>query len=145
MTVITTFAEKQRKKRWLFERKVLRELSLKEISEGVKEHFKYLFPTQYLRHPFLEDPCIDIAIDAYLLGAEFSRFGYYGETMNQVRKRCFPDIHELISSLFELLQGWTYQADFVADSLFVAVETYVYHWWEKGFSEGEKRYRLRLH
>ncbi|UTW70800.1 DUF2521 family protein [Anaerobacillus sp. HL2] len=47
-----------------------------------------MFADQKAGINFAEDACVDFAIDAYLLGAEFSRFGYYGENELSVRRRC---------------------------------------------------------
>ncbi|WP_096202078.1 DUF2521 family protein [Bacillus sp. FJAT-45350] len=145
MAVITTFSEKQREKRWSFERKVLREISLTEVRKNVQEHFETLFPFQFLTHPFLIDPCIDMAIDAYLVGAEYSRHGYFGETKEMVRERCDEEVREIRLQLFDLLNGWMSPNELSMDSLYIAVDMFVEEWWDKGFYKGKERYRLRLH
>ncbi len=145
MTVITTFSEKQREKKWKFERKVLRELSLTQLRNHVKAHFDGLFPFDFLSHPFLMDPCIDMAIDAYLLGAEYSRLGYYGEQIETVRSKCAEDIQEMNLELLDILDTWVGPTRYDQRSLFKRIETFVEYWWNKGFIEGKKRYQLRLH
>lgn len=145
MTVVTTLADRRREKQWKFERNVLRKLSLNELKADVKEQFKPIVPYHFLSHPFLLDPCMDMAIDAYLLGAEYSRFGYIGESEKEVKRRCDDELTDITHSIFNLLQGWLLNSDFLLDSLKVATESFVDHWWSKGFREGEKRYRLRLH
>lgn len=145
MTVITTFFEKQRKKQWMFERKVLRKLSLVEIRSNARNHFEGLFSPQLVNHPFIEDFCIDLAIDAYLVGAEYSRFGYYGETIVQVRNRCSKKIKEITDKLMEFLQLYSEGNDLLMQSMYISSQIFIDHWWEQGFKEGEKRYRLRLH
>lgn len=145
MTVVTTLADRRREKQWKFERSVLRKLSLKELKADVEEQFKPVVPFYFLSHPFLLDPCMDMAIDAYLLGAEYGRFGYMGESEKEVRRRCEEELTDISYSIFNLLQGWLLESDFLLDSLKVATETFVDCWWTKGFREGEKRYRLRLH
>ncbi|WP_017729553.1 YbaK family protein [Halalkalibacterium ligniniphilum] len=145
MTVISTFSQKKREKQWKFERKVLRELKLVHVKKDIQEQFQSIVPFHFLTHPFLMDPCTDMAIDAYLLGAEYSRFGYFGETIEQVKKRCHDEVTELSHYVFDLLHGWYSESDFILDSLKIASEVFVDRWWERGFHEGEKRYRLRLH
>lgn len=145
MTVVTTFIEKQREKRWKFERHLLGELSIKKLKEDVKRHFGPLFPLQYSQSPFLIDPCIDTAIDAYLLGAQYSRFGYFGETSEQVKIRSEREIKEIFYQLFDLLEPWFPYHGATHESLDIAVEYFVERWWEIGFMEGQKRYKLRLH
>ncbi|UOE94289.1 DUF2521 family protein [Alkalihalobacillus sp. LMS39] len=145
MTVITTFSEKQREKRWKFERKVLRQLSLTELRENVKQQFQPLFPLEFMNHPYLLDPCIDTAIDAYLLGAEYSRFGYHGEDVTEVKARCKEELDEVQIQIFELLESWFLYDGIRMESLAICVDVFIQTWWERGFFEGQKRYRLRLH
>ncbi len=145
MTVVTTLADRRREKQWKFERKILQKLSLKELKADVEEQFKSVVPFNFLSHPFLLDPCMDMAIDAYLLGAEYGRFGYIGETEQEVKRRCDEEMTNITHSIFYLLQGWLLDSDFLLDSLKVATESFVDHWWAKGFKEAEKRYRMRLH
>lgn len=145
MTVVTTFLEKQREKRWKFERNVLGELSMMKLKEDAVAHFEPLFPKRFSQCPFLFEPCIDTALDAYLLGAEFSRFGYYGETSKETKKRCEHELNEIYYQLFDILEPWFRFREPSLDSLAMTVEYFIEKWWEKGFIEGEKRYKLRLH
>ncbi|WP_332696696.1 YbaK family protein [Halalkalibacter lacteus] len=142
---VTVLSEKRREKQWKFERSVLRNLSLKKLQANVEEYFKPVVPFHFLSHPFLLDPCMDMAIDAFLLGAEYGKFGYLGETTKDVKHRCDDELTEISHCIFNLLQGWLLDSDYLLDSLKVAVEAFVEHWWIQGFNEGEKRYRLRLH
>ncbi|MGO4890153.1 DUF2521 family protein [Anaerobacillus sp. MEB173] len=145
MTVITTFFDKQRKKQWMFERKVLRKLSLVAIRNKTREHFESLFSPQLTNHPFIEDFCIDLAIDAYLVGAEYSRFGYYGEAIGKVKRRSSQKIKDITDKLTEFLSLYCDENDLIMESISSACETFIIHWWEQGFKEGEMRYRMRLH
>ncbi|WNF36987.1 DUF2521 family protein [Bacillaceae bacterium IKA-2] len=144
MNVITTFEERRRKKQWNFERKVLRKLSLSTIRDNVHSHFPSVFEHQKNGESFIEDICVDFAIDAYLLGAEFSRFGYYGESELLVRRRCKDMYGNHVSHLYRQLSGWLYTND-EDEFLLKLCESFILYWWEKGFQEGEKRYRLKLH
>ncbi|GAE32900.1 YbaK family protein [Halalkalibacter hemicellulosilyticus] len=144
-TVVTTLADKRREKQWKFERSVLKSLSLKELKKDVQWHFESVFPAYMLSHPFLVDPCMDMAIDAYLLGADYAKFGYYGESEMDVKKRCDEELTEITHMVFYMMQGWLTDTEYVLDSLKVATDAFVHNWWIKGFREGEKRYRMRLH
>ncbi|OIJ21654.1 hypothetical protein BKP45_02710 [Anaerobacillus alkalidiazotrophicus] len=144
MNVITTFEDRRRKKQWNFERQVLRKLSLSKIRGYIHMHFPSVFEKhQKLGSSFAEDACIDFAIDAYLLGAEFSRFGYYGETEVLVRRRCQEEYNEQINHLYDQLSGWLFKYE-QDDHFFALCESFILFWWEKGFQEGEKRYRMKL-
>ncbi|WP_152966821.1 DUF2521 family protein, partial [Sporosarcina globispora] len=89
MTVITTFNEKKREKQIKYEKSVLREISIKALKEKVQQFFgSSRFVSGLLMNTGIEEACYDVAIEAYLLGANYSRFGHFGESMDQIRKRC---------------------------------------------------------
>lgn len=143
MNIITTLEDRRRKKQWNFERKVLRKLSLSTIRDNVHMHFPSVFEHQKIGGSFVEDACVDFAIDAYLLGAEFSRFGFYGESEVSVRRRCKEVYENHVDHLHRQLSGWLYTNE--EDELFIKMcEGFILHWWETGFREGEKRYRMKL-
>ncbi len=144
MNVITTFEDRRRKKQWNFERQVLRKLSLSTIRGYIHNHFPSYFEQQQMGGGFIEDICVDFAIDAYLLGAEYSRFGYFGESESLVRNRCQEEHNELVHHLFNQFSVWLSEAE-QDESFSQSCEQFVIYWWEKGFHEGEKRYRMKLH
>lgn len=147
MQVITTLEEKREAKQISFERKVLRELSVKLLKEKVNLFFSPFFRSHSIFSTAIEDGCIDIALEAYVLGAKLSRFGYYGETEERVRMRCIKEEKYLIDQLYDYLIYWGAAAgnDLIHESLYLASEQFVSHWWNEGFRKGEMRHRLRLH
>lgn len=144
-TIVTTLSDRRRVKRWKLERKVLRKLSLEQLKKDVEETYRSIIPFYFLSYPFLIDPCMNMAIDAYLVGAEYGRFGYLGESEQEAYARCEEEVAEITFSMFNLLQGWLMEEDYLLDSLYKATEDFVEYWWQKGFKEGEKQYRMRLH
>ncbi|MCA1032799.1 YbaK family protein [Bacillus timonensis] len=147
MNVITTFKEKRKEKQVKYERKMLRELSLEILKKKANECFGQFFQTGTMFAASLEDGCVDVAIESYLLGAKYSKFGYYGETYESVKDRCYMEEKHLVDILYDFLLYWGNIGDnnFVNESLYYACEQYVAYWWKEGFTKGEKRYRLRLH
>lgn len=143
-TIVTTLSERRRMKRWEFERGVLQSITLEELKHCAEAIFHNIVPFYFKTHPFLLDPCLDMGIDAYLIGAEYSRFGYLGESEERVYRRCEDELTELTYSLYTLLQGWIEEDTFVVESLHVASITFINTWWRKGFNEGKRRHRLKL-
>lgn len=141
MNVIVNLQERQRAKQIKYERNMLRELSL----EKMKIRFHTFFGKDYI--DVVEEGCIDVAIEAYLLGANYSKFGYYGESEDSVRSRCFSEEKHLIDTLFNFILYWgDYGAsDSYQEGLYYSCEGYVGVWWREGFTAGEKRYKMRLH
>ncbi|KYD27761.1 YbaK family protein [Geobacillus stearothermophilus] len=146
MTVITSFAEKRQEKQLRYERKMLRELSLEKLRAKVLEHFAPFYQMYRIFPSNVEEGCIDLAIEAYLLGAHYSRFGYYGESVDSVRRRCAQEEKYLIDTLFDFLCFWgNIDDDLLGQSLYYACEQYIVDWWTEGFERGKKRRRLKLH
>lgn len=146
MAVITSLTEKRQEKQLRYERKMLRELSLEKLRAKVLEHFVPFYQTYRIFPSVVEEGCIDLAIEAYLLGAHYSRFGYYGEPTDSVRQRCVREEKYLVDTLFDFLCFWgNVEDDILGESLYYACEQYISNWWTEGFERGKKRYRLKLH
>ncbi|HHY74346.1 MAG TPA: DUF2521 family protein [Bacillus bacterium] len=147
MNVITTLEDKREAKRIAFERKVLRELSIKQLKEKVTIYFSPFFRSQSIFSTAIEDGSIDIAIELFVLGANMSKFGYFGETEEMVRARCSDEIKYYTDSLYEYLQYWGAAAgnDLVSESIYISAEQFASFWWKEGFQKGERRRKMRLH
>lgn len=147
MNVVTTFFEKKREKQIKYEKSVLREISLKTLQERVRQFFgNSSLTSNMVLQAGIEEACYDLAIEAYLLGAHFSRFGYYGEPVENVRQRCVQEEKHLVDTLYNFLLYWGKGFENVySESLYYLCEQYVESWWTEGFRKGERRHKLRLH
>jgi len=147
VTVITTFREKRREKQIKYERSVLRDLSLNRLKERVQHYFGSTRLAQsVMMNAGVEEACYDVALESYLLGAKFSKFGYHGEEMEKVRMRCDKEEKHLTDTLFNFLLFWgNGEEGAMSESLYYLCEQYVYDWWREGFEKGRRRHKLRLH
>lgn len=145
--MITTFVEKKQEKRIKYEKSVLREISLKSLKEKVQNYFgSSRLTSQLILERGIQEALYDVAIEAYLLGAHFSRFGYYGESAESVKNRCLYEEKHLVDTLYNFLLFWGKGAEGVySESLFYICEQYIDSWWKDGFRKGERRHKLRLH
>ncbi|WP_096186309.1 DUF2521 family protein [Evansella halocellulosilytica] len=145
MNVITSLGEKRRKKQWKFERSILRSLSIQTMKTDVFETF---FSHQFgesVGKMYLTDFCLDIGIDAYLLGSEFSRFGYYGDPPEKVKLRCQDELRAYSEQCASQFMAWFTLDDKETAIIREKSTAFLDRWWIQGFKEGEKRHRLRLH
>ena len=55
----------------------------------------------------LYDGCIDFAIEAYLLGAEYGKFGYHGEPVHRAMIRSEKEEKQLLHELYEYAVSWS--------------------------------------
>lgn len=147
MNIVTTFIEKKREKQIKHERSMLRELSLNILQARVKQYFSSSVLTSNLvMNSGIEEACYDVAIEAYLLGAKFGRFGYYGESIESVRLRCENEERHLIDTLYNFFLFWGKGEEGTeSESLYYLCEQYVESWWREGFMKAEKKFKMRLH
>ncbi|KKI90699.1 hypothetical protein WQ54_19010 [Bacillus sp. SA1-12] len=145
MNDIISLKQKRHQKELKYEKKMLRELSLSEIKSGIEACFGSF--AGKVKRSIIEDGCIDFAIEAFLLGAKYSRFGYYGESMQSANRRCQSEERQLIDDLFDYFTNWgkMNEKDISFDEIYFACEYFIQSWWKQGFIKGEKRYKLRLH
>ncbi|MEH7352532.1 YbaK family protein [Neobacillus drentensis] len=147
MTVITTFKERRREKQIKYERSVLKELSINTLKERVRQYFgSTRIASSFVMNTGIEEACYDVALEAFLLGAKFSKFGYYGEDMEAVRLRCFKEEKHLIDTLYNFLLYWGSEEEgTMSESLYYLCEQYIHVWWREGYEKGQRRLKLRLH
>ncbi|MEH7300752.1 YbaK family protein [Neobacillus drentensis] len=147
MTVITTFKEKRREKQIKYERSVLRDLSINTLKERVKQYFgSTKIASSFVMNTGIEEACYDVALEAFLLGSKFSKFGYYGEDLEAVRLRCYKEEKHLIDTLYNFLLYWgNGEEGTMSESLSYLCEQYIHVWWREGFEKGQRRHKLRLH
>jgi hypothetical protein len=147
VNVITTFKEKHREKQVKYERSVLRDLSIKVLKERVQQYFgSTRIASIFIMNTGIEEACYDVALEAYLLGARFSKFGYHGENLEDVRMRCFKEEKHLTDTLYNFLLYWgNGDEGTMSESLYYLCEQYVNVWWREGFEKGQMRHKLRLH
>lgn len=145
MTEIISLKQKRHQKELKYERKMLKELNLTEIKAKIDHCFRSF--EEKFKKTIIEDGCIDFAIEAFLLGAKYSRFGYYGESMQSANKRCQFEEKRLIDDFFDYLMNWgkIKEGELSIEELFIVCEYFIHSWWEQGYTKGEKRYKLRLH
>lgn len=147
MKVITSFKEKKREKQIKYERSVLKDLSTNLLKERVQHYFgSNRIASSFIMNSGIEEACYDVALEAYLLGAKLSKFGYYGENMDEVKKRCFHEEKHLIDTLYNFFLYWGGEEEgTLSESLYYMCEQYVSVWWREGYEKGERRHKLRLH
>lgn len=147
MNVITTLREKQKTKQVKYDRKILRELSIETLKARVQEFLATDRVAGAHFNDVLEEACYDVAIEAFLLGANYSKFSSYGESRETVRYRCRNEEKHITDTLFNFILYWgkVGDNDIYNESLYYRCEGYVGAWWKEGFEKGEKRRKMRLH
>ncbi|MFY4777197.1 DUF2521 family protein [Metabacillus sp. RGM 3146] len=146
MDPILSFRDKSREKQLNYERTMLKEISLKEIRKSIIASYGHHFRFGILNRTSIEEGCADFAVEAFLLGAAYSRFGSLGETVEAVNKRCSKEMRALLDEMYEYLQDWGQSGEYslANESIYMASDHFLHSWWTEGFVRGEKRRKLRL-
>lgn len=147
MNVIMGLQERQREKQLNYERRLLRDLSIEKLKVRILDFFNHDYSLGLYLTDVLEEGCFDVAIEAFLLGGNYGKFGYYGESMEDSRLRCKQEEKYLVDTLFNYILYWgkAGKMDIYSESLFYHCSAYVETWWLQGFQAGAKYYKLRLH
>ncbi len=143
VNVITSFFERREQKQILFERNALLDLTLHEIANDVRKRFMSFYDESLFIQQELEETCIDLAIEAYLVGASYSKFSFHGESEEQVLSRASSELKQFTDTLFDFWLFWSESEAY--EKLYVTCELFLKCWWQVGFKKGERRYRMRLH
>ncbi|ALC83378.1 MULTISPECIES: DUF2521 family protein [Bacillus] len=145
MEGVLSFADKKRKKDRQYEQSMLRELSLEKIISSVDLCFRSIFHLVE-DSTYIKDGCVDFAIEAFLLGASFGKFGYYGESAQMAVVRSEKEERELQHDFYEYIYHWSdaFRVYLNEESLYIECEQFIRSWWIEGFSAGKKRLKLRL-
>ncbi|MGI8352760.1 DUF2521 family protein [Niallia circulans] len=146
MAVITSFDIRKREKQIKYERAVLREISLKELKEKVAHYFgSSNLTSSILMNNGIEEACYDVAIETFLLGANYSKFSEYGEEVQAIKNRCKEEDVHLKETLYHFLLYWGSEESNKNESLYYLCEQFVDEWWLEGYTKANKRRKLRLH
>lgn len=133
MGMLTSFTAKKLEKQLTYERNVLRDLCYRELCRRVHTYWQRYMIISHV----IENICIDAAVEAYLLGAHYSRFAYYGEKIETVKSRCIDEYEQLIHELHGYMKQWR-------DGIYDVCARYIDVWWEEGMEKGLRRQKLRL-
>ncbi|CEG25289.1 DUF2521 family protein [Bacillus sp. B-jedd] len=147
MNVITTFTEKRRAKQIKYERSVLKDISITELKKKVQEYFGSVrLASGLFQNSGIQEACYDVALEAFLLGANFSKFSFAGEKLEMILSRCEAEETHLIDTLYNFLLYWGAGDEGIySESLYLSCEQYVRAWWMDGYEKARRRQKLRLH
>ncbi|PFH85269.1 DUF2521 family protein [Bacillus sp. AFS088145] len=141
MNLITNFREKRRAKQIKFEKSLLKELKIMQLKAQLKDSFSYCIDADINQRKAREDYCFELAVETYLLGARYSRFGYYGEPIENVIRRSAKESEWLAYLFYSSVFG---RKDDIQTEPFDRCKSFLNNWWLDGYVKGERRHRLRL-
>ncbi|MGE6632442.1 DUF2521 family protein [Bacillus sp. NPDC077027] len=147
MAEVLSFYQLKTKRDVMLEKKLLRTLSLQKVTLSSEKLSKMVFPFADDPAGIISDGCIDFAIEAYLAGGRYGESSKNGESFEDIKRRANKEAEELIIELADCLIAWAgmFQIQAKESFLFQYARSFLDTWWQEGFSESEKRHKLRLH
>ena len=142
MIVYKNLKEKRWGKQRKYEHTVLRDIHLKDIRKSARNiliHPNIFFHTEF---ELLERIVLDHAIEAYLYGASFGKWGYLGEDFLTIQKRMNGKDKFFVQTCFSDLSDRQVNLD--SKKLYACVEDFILKWIRLGFQNGTRKYKLRL-
>jgi len=143
----TSFLARRRERQIKFERSVLQELSLAILKKSVHNYFAGLLTNSgFLFDQVIEEGCYDVALEVYLLGSSYSRLGYYGKPIEEVKISSLEERRNFSKALQDFIAYWGAKLDEQnAARLKHQCEAFVDYWFKEGFTKGKMKYKMRLH
>ncbi|PGS52772.1 DUF2521 family protein [Bacillus sp. AFS041924] len=141
MNLITNFREKRREKQIKFEKSLLKELKIMQLKAQLKDSFSYFIDADSHQRKAREDYCLELVVETYLLGARYSRFGFFGEPIENVKRRSAKESEWLAYLFYSSVFG---RKDDIQTEPFDRCKSFLNNWWLDGYVKGERRHRLRL-
>jgi len=139
--VIFTFRQKQAERKVQYEKTVLKWLSLKEVEQEIEQMFYPFFIEKSTKWPIVTELCFELALESYLLGASFSRLGYYGMPFIEVKERSIYKEALLMEDLYDYLMFLQPSAN---AALYENCREFISDYFEKGYRNGKKKYKLKI-
>ncbi|WP_240377753.1 DUF2521 family protein [Bacillus piscicola] len=144
MGVVVALEPHRIKREWEEEKKLLGEISVNDIQLTAKEIFTPVFTTFHFSYSFLEEACMDLALEAFLSGGKFSKFVENNSLPFRYKLRAVVIIGGIASELYTFISGWVEGPQAGDEEIKGAVEEYITFWWKKGLEAGYRRKRLGL-
>ncbi|RSL28937.1 DUF2521 family protein [Salibacterium salarium] len=146
MGIVISLEPHRIKKEWLEEKKLLQNVQVKEIQATAEKVFVPVFKYFNFPYSFLEEACMDLALEAFLSGGKFSRYVENGALVFKFQVQAALEIGRISKELHEFMKSWV-DDDPACESPEVkeAVESYIAFWWKRGLEAGTKRQLLRYH
>ncbi|QDI91472.1 DUF2521 family protein [Salicibibacter halophilus] len=143
MGSVVSFQEHKRLKDWEVEKKLLHTLSMEDMVYASEKHLIPACGDFQFRHSFLEEICMDVAIETFIFSAK--RGMSMARTGKQPDKAADEEqMKQRASELKTFMIDWIQDEHMNRGQIANGAEAYVQHWWQVGFKTGENRGQLRL-
>ncbi|MFB5664129.1 DUF2521 family protein [Alteribacillus sp. HJP-4] len=144
MGIVISMEPRRLKKEWEQEKKLLQNLKVSEMQQSAQKSFSHLFQRFHFPNSFLEEACLDMALDAFLDGGKHHRYMENGVLPFRFKLQAAFKIGNLAKELTSFMFDWVEDSSPQRKLIQEAAEGFITDWWKKGLETGFKRQRLRL-
>ncbi|MBB6451496.1 hypothetical protein HNR44_003507 [Geomicrobium halophilum] len=138
MGSVVSFQEHKRLKDWEVEKKLLHTLSMEDMVYASEKYLVPVCDSFQFRHSFLEEICMDVAIETFLTAAKKGMSSAEPSSMDE------DHLKQRTNELEIFINDWIQEENLDRNKIASGAEAYVQHWWQTGFKTGKNRARLRL-
>ncbi|MFZ4454432.1 DUF2521 family protein [Salibacterium aidingense] len=146
MGVVISLEPHRIKREWEQEKKLLQDIQVQEVQATAKKVFIPVFEYFQFPYSFLEEACMDLALEAFLSGGKFSRYVEDRALPFKFQVQAAATIGLIAKELHEFIKSWV-DEDPACDraEMKEAVESFITYWWKRGLEAGTRRQLLRFH
>ncbi|MGY4691785.1 DUF2521 family protein [Salibacterium sp. K-3] len=146
MGVVISLEPHRIKKEWREEKRLLQDLQVQEIKETAEKVFIPVFDHFQFSYSFLEEACMDLALEAFLSGGKYSRYVEDRALPFKFQVQAAAAIGLIASELYEFMVCWVEEdPDDEQPVMKEAVESFITYWWKRGLEAGVRRKLLHFH
>ncbi|MFD2707261.1 DUF2521 family protein [Salibacterium lacus] len=140
MGIVISLEPHRIQKEWKEEKRLLQDLDAQEVKATAEKVFTPVFHRFEFSYSFLEEACMDLALEAFLSGGKFSRY---------VENRALPFTFQLQAAaaaggiaeeLYEFMQCWVEDdPGCYYKEMKEAVDSFIMYWWKRGLETGVRK------
>ncbi|MDA3130474.1 DUF2521 family protein [Aliibacillus thermotolerans] len=132
------------RKQWEEEKRLLTSVPVEELKANAEMMFAPLFNNFVFCDSFLEEACLEFALEAFIAGGKCSKYEQNGEIPFRFKLHTVVEVSLLASELYTYMTHFSKSFGATDEELKEAVEWYMTLWMEEGLQAGLQRKRLRL-
>ncbi|WP_160112529.1 DUF2521 family protein [Salicibibacter kimchii] len=143
MGSVVSFQEHKRLKDWEVEKKLLQTLSMEDMVYASEKHLIPACGDFQFRHSFLEEICMDVAIETFISSAKRGMIeARTGKAQDNPADE--EQVKQRATELKAFMVDWIQDEHINRGQIANGAEAYVQHWWQVGLKTGKDRAQLRL-
>ncbi|SFQ18973.1 DUF2521 family protein [Salibacterium halotolerans] len=143
MGIVISLEPHRIKKEWKEEKRLLQDLDVQEVKSTAEKVFTPVFHRFQFPYTFLEEACVDLALESFLSGGKYSRYVEGRALPFTFQVQAAAAVGEIAGELYEFMQCWVEDdPGCYLKEMKEAVDSFIVYWWKRGLETGVRRQPL---